>query len=137
MNMSSFLKRYMYLPVVSTLFHFTYTKCQLATNLVVSEKIEVLRIVFKSQNMYTISFPACCSDQPSYLISAPNRWIHDRSETICVDLYNVRQRMTITLSLETVWIGRSWRPLPPGTRNETVATTTLSISRSGMWNSAV
>ncbi|XP_067934592.1 alpha-2-macroglobulin-like protein 1 [Watersipora subatra] len=67
------------------------------------------------------------TNEPGYLISAPNRFIQNRPETVCIDLYNVADVTQIQISLRTVWIGRSWRPLPEGTQNLTVDTATTTI----------
>ncbi|XP_067935022.1 murinoglobulin-2-like [Watersipora subatra] len=65
--------------------------------------------------------------EPGYLVSAPNRFIQNRPETVCIDLYNVAVATQIQISLRTVWIDRSRRPLAEGTRNLTVDTATTTI----------
>ncbi|XP_067934596.1 ovostatin-like isoform X3 [Watersipora subatra] len=70
---------------------------------------------------------ATATNEPGYLVSAPNRFIQNRPETVCIDLYNVADVTQIQISLRTVWIGRSWRPLPEGTQNLTVDTATTTI----------
>ncbi|XP_067934593.1 ovostatin-like [Watersipora subatra] len=67
------------------------------------------------------------AQQPGYLVSAPNRFIPNRPETVCIDLYNVADVTAIEVSLITVWIDTPWQPLPEGTQNSTLnrATTTM------------
>ncbi|XP_067934597.1 murinoglobulin-2-like [Watersipora subatra] len=84
-----------------------------------------LYLVYAVLALWTLLVTA--TNEPGYLISAPNRFIQNRPETVCIDLYNVADVTQIQISLRTVWIGRSWRPLPEGTQNLTVDTATTTI----------
>lgn len=67
-----------------------------------------------------------------YLVTAPNQFIPGRDETVCIELYNTfRGRTTVKIELDEVWIGYSWRPVPPGAKNGTVDSATVYLTYRG------
>ena len=85
---------------------------------------------------FVLTNALCCTvvcSEPGYLVTAPNRFIPERPETVCIDLYNVADDTDIRLTLLTLRIGASWRRLPANAQNETIADVSTIIRAQGTY----
>lgn len=65
------------------------------------------------------------------MITAPNRFIPGRPETVCIELFNVTEELVLSFNLSEFWEYSVWRELPEGAENMTVASEEVTISPEG------
>lgn len=79
---------------------------------------------------FMLNFPVVCRE-PSYLITAPNRFIPGRPETVCVELFNAIGDTTLDFELSELWEPEYWRETPEGVSNRTLDQVSINMTMEG------